>query len=123
MPREAEEPFTENLAGIGYDNATNGTAVPPLTYFQQVVMEGYSDLKSTVLEYPRGSNVLEITHNTVHYHPPAGFVGQNTNPLECNKPLQNSIKSSSDKTTPVFTDTNKLEGQNGIFLYHYSQIE
>ena len=48
--------------------------VPPLSHFHQIVVDKFPDLKSTMLEVSDRKSVLEITHRTVHHHPPAGYV-------------------------------------------------
>lgn len=74
-PRSAEETSAENLTGnISHNSASKDTAVASLTHFQQIIMDKYPDLKATLLEDSCGSNALEITHNIVHHHPPAGYV-------------------------------------------------
>jgi len=60
---------SESLPG-----ATVTLSVPPLTHFQQIVQDNYPDLKSDILTDSCGNNALEITHKTVHSHPPAGYI-------------------------------------------------
>jgi len=48
--------------------------VPPLSQFQQIVVDKYPDLRSTMLEDSHRNSLLEITHRAVHHYPPAGYV-------------------------------------------------
>ena len=62
--------LSENQA-VQHDAIT--TSAPPLSQFHRIVLDKFPDLKSTMLEGSDKNSVLEITHRTVHYHPPAGY--------------------------------------------------
>ena len=49
-------------------------ALPPLSHLKEIVIRRFIELKAILLVESRGISLLEITHTTVHYHPPAGYV-------------------------------------------------
>ena len=63
--------LSENRA-VQHDATIN--SAPPLSYFHQMVIDKFPDLKCTMLGGADKNGMLEVTHRTVHYHPPAGYV-------------------------------------------------
>jgi len=48
--------------------------VLPLTHFQEIVTQKFSELSATLLMDTNGITLLQVTHILVHNHPPAGYV-------------------------------------------------
>ncbi|XP_065907460.1 uncharacterized protein [Dysidea avara] len=65
--------LSENDRSVERDGIST---VPPLSHFQQLVVDKFPELKPTFLEDSHKNSILEITHRTVHYHPPAGYVNR-----------------------------------------------
>ena len=67
-----------SLRTSGSDDSTdqsiiNGT-LPSLSHLKEIVIRRFIELKAILLIESRGISLLEITHTTVHHHPPAGYV-------------------------------------------------
>ena len=62
------------ISGIHYSQPVINEALLPLSHLKEIVMHRFIELKAILLVESRGISLLEITHTTVHYHPPTGYV-------------------------------------------------
>ena len=62
--------LSENRA-VQHDTTIN--SAPPLSHFHQIFIDKFPDLKCTTVCL-KVLTQTEVTHRTVHYHPPAGYV-------------------------------------------------
>ena len=62
----------------GSDDSTDrpiiNETLPSLSHLKEIVVRRFIELKAVLLIESRGISLLEITHTTVHHHPPAGYV-------------------------------------------------
>ena len=56
------------------EETDDGEPLPPLGHFQEIVKRRFPELDATLLVNSDGTSLLQITHATVHNHPPAGYV-------------------------------------------------
>ena len=66
------------LQTSGSDDSTDrpiiNETLPSLSHLKEIVVRRFTELKAVLLIESRGISLLEITHTTVHHHPPAGYV-------------------------------------------------